>query len=69
MQIFRFWKAESLSANVAMLLRGVDRLAEFLALRDAEVLVAAQLMPDFDSQDRLSFVLDRIGQLIAAGRK
>jgi len=45
-----------------------DRLAEFLALPDADVLVAAQLMPDSDSQDRLPFVLDRIGQLIAAGR-
>jgi hypothetical protein len=45
-----------------------DRLAEFLALPDADVLVAVQLMPDSDSQDRLPFVLDRIGQLIAAGR-
>ncbi|MEX0670837.1 MAG: hypothetical protein WD060_10320 [Pirellulales bacterium] len=32
-----------------------DRLSEFLALPDADVLVAAQLMPDSDSQDRLPF--------------
>jgi hypothetical protein len=30
--------------------------------------VAAQLMPDSDSQDRLPFVLERIRNLIAAGQ-
>jgi len=44
-----------------------DRLTDFLARGDAEVLVAAQLMPDSDSQDRLPFVVDRIRSLIAAG--
>ena len=44
-----------------------DRLTHFLARGDAEVLVAAQLMPDSDSQDRLPFVIDRIRSLIAAG--
>jgi len=44
-----------------------DRLSQFLARGDAEVLVAAQLMPDSDSQDRLPFVIDRIRSLIAAG--
>ena len=44
-----------------------DRLSQFLARRDAEVLVAAQLMPDSDSQDRMPFVIDRIRSLIAAG--
>jgi len=44
-----------------------DRLTHFLARGDAEVLVAAQLMPDSDSQDRLPFVIDRIRNLIAAG--
>jgi len=44
-----------------------DRLTDFLARGDAEVLVAAQLMPDSDSQDRLPFVIDRIRSLIAAG--
>jgi len=44
-----------------------DRLTHFLARGDAEVLVAAQLMPDSDSQDRLPFVVDRIRSLIAAG--
>jgi len=42
------------------------RLSKFLARGDAEVLVAAHLMPDSDSQDRLPFVLDRIRGLIAA---
>jgi hypothetical protein len=45
-----------------------DRLSQFLDRSDAVVLVAAQLMPDSDSQDRLPFVLDRIRSLIAAGR-
>lgn len=44
-----------------------DRLTDFLARGDAEVLVAAQLMPDSDSQDRLPFVVDRIRSLITAG--
>ena len=44
-----------------------NRLSQFLARRDADVLVAAHLMPDSDSQDRLPFVLDRIRGLIAAG--
>ena len=42
------------------------QLSKFLARGDAEVLVAAHLMPDSDSQDRLPFVLDRIRGLIAA---
>lgn len=42
------------------------RLSKFLARGDAEVLVAAHLMPDSDSQDRLPFILDRIRGLIAA---
>jgi hypothetical protein len=46
----------------------VDRLSHFLARSDAAVLVAAQLMPDSDSQDRLPFVLERIRSLVAAGR-
>lgn len=45
-----------------------DRLSHFLARSDAAVLVAAQLMPDSDSQDRLPFVLERIRSLVAAGR-
>jgi predicted nucleotidyltransferase len=45
-----------------------DRLSQFLARSDAAVLVAAQLMPDSDSQDRLPFVLERIRSLIAAGQ-
>jgi hypothetical protein len=44
-----------------------DRLAQLLARGDSEVLVAAHLMPDSDSQDRLPFVVDRIRSLIAAG--
>ena len=44
-----------------------DRLTHFLARGDAEVLLAAQLMPDSDSQDRLPFVVDRIRSLITAG--
>jgi hypothetical protein len=44
-----------------------DRLAQLLARGDSEVLVAAHLMPDSDSQDRLPFVVDRIRRLIAAG--
>jgi hypothetical protein len=46
-----------------------DRLSQFLDRSDAVVLVAAQLMPNSDSQDRLPFVLDRIRSLIAAGRE
>lgn len=45
-----------------------DRLSQFLARSDAAVLVAAQLMPDSDSQDRLPFVLERIRSLIAAAQ-
>ena len=44
-----------------------ERLSHFLARGDADVLLAAQLMPDSDSQDRLPFVVDRIRSLIAAG--
>jgi len=44
-----------------------ERLSHFLARGDAEVLLAAQLMPDSDSQDRLPFVVDRIRSLITAG--
>jgi len=44
-----------------------DRLSQLLARGDSEVLVAAHLMPDSDSQDRLPFVIDRIRSLIAAG--
>lgn len=41
--------------------------ADFREARgDAAVLVAAHLMPDSDSQDRLPFVLNRIRGLIAA---
>lgn len=43
-----------------------ERLSQFLARSDVEVLVAAQLMPDSDSQERLPLVLDRIRGLIAA---
>jgi hypothetical protein len=45
-----------------------DRLSQLMAHSDSVALVAAQLMPDSDSQDRLPFVLDRIRSLIAAGR-
>jgi predicted nucleotidyltransferase len=45
-----------------------DQLSQFLARSDAAVLVAAQLMPDSDSQDRLPFVLERIRSLITAGQ-
>ena len=44
-----------------------ERLSQFLARPDADVLVAAHLMPDSDSQDRLPLVLDRIRSLIATG--
>ena len=44
-----------------------ERLSHFLARGDADVLLAAQLMPDSDSQDRLPFVVDRIRSLITAG--
>jgi predicted nucleotidyltransferase len=44
-----------------------ERLSHFLARSDADVLLAAQLMPDSDSQDRLPFVVDRIRSLITAG--
>ena len=67
--------ADGISANLAMLMRVVDRLAyvadrlsQLMAHWDAVVLVAAQLLPDSESQDRLPFVLDRIRSLIAAGR-
>jgi predicted nucleotidyltransferase len=52
----------NLRAAIAEMLEGL------LALPDAEDVIAAQLLPDAKSQDRLPFVLDRIGQLIAAGR-
>jgi hypothetical protein len=52
----------NLRAAIAAMLEGL------LALPDAEDVIAAQLLPDAKSQDRLPFVLDRIGQLIAAGR-
>ncbi|MBL6831525.1 MAG: hypothetical protein ISQ70_08915, partial [Pirellulales bacterium] len=52
----------NLRAAIADLLEGL------LALSDAEDVIAAQLLPDAKSQDRLPLVLDRIGQLIAAGR-
>ena len=42
---------------------GLERL---LALPDAEDVIAAQLLPDAQSQDRLPLVLDRIRGLIAA---
>jgi len=45
-----------------------ELLEALLALPDAEDVIAAQLLPDAKSQDRLPFVLDRIGLLIAAGR-
>ena len=43
------------------------RFGELLARRDAEDVVAAQLFPDAESQDRLPIVLDRIRSLYAAG--
>lgn len=42
------------------------RLAALLALPEAEDMVAAQLLPDAKSQNRLPLVLDRIRGLIAA---
>lgn len=45
----------------------VDRLSHFLCRRDAEVLVAAHLMPDSESQERLPYIIDRIRRLIATG--
>ncbi len=47
----------------AAIAAGLKRL---LALRDAEDVIAAQLLPDAKSQDRLPLVLDRIRGLIAA---
>ena len=41
-------------------------LEAVLALPEAEDVIAAQLLPDAKSQDRLPFVLDRIRGLIAA---
>jgi hypothetical protein len=43
------------------------RFGELLARRDAEDVVAAQLLPDAESQDRLPLVLDRIRSLYDAG--
>ena len=40
---------------------------KLLARRDAENVVAAQLFPDAESQDRLPLVLDRIRSLYAVG--
>jgi hypothetical protein len=39
------------------------RFRELLARPDAEDVVAAQLLPDAESQDRLPFVLERIESL------
>lgn len=44
-----------------------DQLSRFLARKDSEILVAAHLMPDSESQDRLPFVIDRIRSMIATG--
>ena len=54
-------------ASAPLELRGyvATRLKQFLARQDATVLVAAHLMPDSDSQDRLPIVVDRIRGLIA----
>jgi predicted nucleotidyltransferase len=41
------------------------RLLSLLALTDAEDVIAAQLLPDAQSQDRLPIVIDRIRSLIA----
>ncbi len=41
-------------------------LEGLLALPDAEDVIAAQLLPDAKSQERLPLVLDRIRGLIAA---
>lgn len=41
------------------------RLRALLALRDAEDVIAAQLLPDAQSQDRLPIVIERIRSLIA----
>jgi len=43
------------------------QFGELLARRDAEDVVAAQLLPDAESQDRLPLVLDRIRTLCDAG--
>ena len=40
---------------------------KLLARRDAEDVVATQLFPDAESQDRLPLVLDRIRSLYAVG--
>jgi len=45
-----------------------DRLSQLMARSDSVALVAAQLMPDSDSQDRLPFIFDRIRSLISVGR-
>ena len=42
------------------------QISQFLARSDAGVVVAAHLMPDSNSQDRLSILLDGIRGLIAA---
>jgi hypothetical protein len=44
------------------------KFVELLARPDAEDVVAAQLLPDAESQDRLPFVLERIRSPVAAGR-
>lgn len=44
-----------------------DRLSQILARTDASILIAAHLMPDSASQDRLPIVVDRIRGLISAG--
>ena len=43
------------------------RFGDLLARRDVEDVVAAQLFPDAESQDRLPLVLDRIRSLNAVG--
>ena len=42
------------------------RLRTLLALADAEDVIAAQLLPDAQSQERLPLVINRIRSLIAA---
>ncbi|MFM7206391.1 MAG: hypothetical protein ACKO4T_06975 [Planctomycetaceae bacterium] len=44
-----------------------DRLSQLLARPDASPLIAAHLMPDSASQDRLPIVVDRIRGVISAG--
>ena len=63
----RIEKIRHIKPDIVLVTGGVDGGATSHVVEMAEVLVAAQLMPDSDSQDRLPFVIDRIRNLIAAG--